>query len=944
MAAQLNNSLRGPHPDLPTITEDLLESEDEENSIISDKHIIIDDNQSDSGSKVSYANSYAFTLDGVGFDEENSLISGICNGSVVNHHSSEQQQQHNSLTSPQNKNSRGVKSKSQRLENHHRHYTEEELQQQHRDACRKLGIPWSSANSDSDFGGSDIHDGGTKTANTAIKKMKWPSWPDKGGKNFSIAATPPTLDTLDEHMRNYALSNTDGAKKRRKIDRSSSSSSSSRWNGSTLIATIVLIAICIIGIMVTALTSKSDQVEAEVVIMEGHPRPMVPTTTTNTVGDSLEAGAHNTKAAKEDDASTTHLADEETAESADSIAKVFNHKLSQTCLLKYQVNSPTSTTPVNTITFELICEGEAWIGIGFSNDGQMIGSEAVLGVPGEIPQKYVLGGKDNSSVVPMAAEKQTLMDASIQVTRRGLTVMRFTKIMKEDDEVEIKSGGENTFLYAQGMGVDLGYHATGESFTLTLPDIEETESQDNAEAIATIEEPIIEDTPPSKEAADGLDSSSCMDQPGKFRTRKNKYRSCEWMSKSGDALHSNLHDRECGMQALNTQPSELGLKCRYTCRAYNGCLVQDTQDVPIEVENVQPPPIDVLPIAEGAVAEDIHPPPIEVLPVAEGAPAVAAPCTIDVCNLELSHTCLLKYQVNTPTSITPVNTITFELICEGEAWIGIGFSNDGQMIGSEAVLGVPGGIPQKYVLGGKDNSSVMPMAAHKQTLMDASVEYESDLTILKFTKIMKEDDEVEIKSGGENTFLYAQGMGVDLGYHVTGESFTLSLPSVDVETAATSIESSTETTLEGDTFIDASNGLLRSCSWLDIRDLEQRQKRRDANCHDELTQASCPTSCSAYSFVNQVQSGENPQDIIESIINKPQDIKLMYAHVPLPRDDCFDSDGFFLDSNSTVRQCDWLNTNPDPLDETRKIYNCGYMDEPTDLGRMCKLSCGMCDW
>lgn len=83
--------------------------------------------------------------------------------------------------------------------------------------------------------------------------------------------------------------------------------------------------------------------------------------------------------------------------------------------------------------------------------------------------------------------------------------------------------------------------------------------------------------------------------------------------------------------------------------------------------------------------------------------------------------------------------------------------------------------------------------------------------------------------------------------------------------------------------------------------------------------------------------------MIESIMNN-QDIKLMHAHVPLPRDDCFDSDGFYLDSNSTLRQCDWLNTNPDPLDETRKINNCGYMNEPTDLGRMCKLSCGMCDW
>ena len=126
---------------------------------------------------------------------------------------------------------------------------------------------------------------------------------------------------------------------------------------------------------------------------------------------------------------------------------------------------------------------------------------------------------------------------------------------------------------------------------------------------------------------------------------------------------------------------------------------------------------------------------------------------------------------------------------------------------------MPGSVPQKYVLGGKDNSSVMPMAAHKQTLTDASVEYESGLTILKFTKTMKEEGEVEIRSG-ENTFLYAQGMGVDLGYHATGESFTLSLPGL--EEVAPAAYTSIEIPLAGDTFIDASKGLLRNCSWLDI--------------------------------------------------------------------------------------------------------------------------------
>jgi hypothetical protein len=768
----------GPHTDLPTITEDF---ESEEEDFIDDDNLteeddddfIIDDNQSDSGSKVSYANSYAFTLDGVGFDEENSLISGICNGSVVHEH------EHHHLTPPQN---------SRLYEN------ERELK--HREACRELGIPWSSANSDSDRG-SDHDRGGAAAKASALNakkgriKANWP-WPEMGGK---MSTPPPILDNLDANMRNYALSNTDGAKKRRRT-------SNDQWrikNGGAFITTLVLIAICLIGILVTAFTSKSNQnnhtlnsVEAEVVVMEGQPRTIVNDVdiSIGTASTTAETSTHKTKAGKEHDTATATSSRvvDDGEEEADCITNMCSLELSTNCLLKFKVKK----TPVATLTIHLMCAGETWIGIGFSNDGQMIGSEAVLGTPGEMPQKYVLGGKDNSSVMPMEAQKQTLMDASVQVTRRGLTVMKFTKIMKEEGEIEIKSG-ENTFLYAQGMGVDVGYHASGESFTLTLPDVEESEAAD------TIEESIrlVEDTPSEEDAADGQDTS-CVDQPGKFTTSTNKNRSCLWLSKSDDALHSSLQDRECGIQALGTQPSELGLNCRYTCRAYNGCLFQGgAQDAPNKVDMVQPSPIDEL-IFNGG-----------------GATGVAVPCTIDVCNLELSHTCLLKYKVNIPTIVTPVNTVTIELICEGKTWIGIGFSNDGQMVGSEAVLGTPGEMPQKYVLGGKDNSSVMPMAAHRQTLMDASVEFESGLTIMKFTKIMKEEGEVEIKSG-ENIFLYAQGMGVDVGYHASGESFTLSLPGAG-ETSVAAIDTSTETPLAGDTFIDATKGLFRSCLWLDIR-------------------------------------------------------------------------------------------------------------------------------
>ena len=134
--------------------------------------------------------------------------------------------------------------------------------------------------------------------------------------------------------------------------------------------------------------------------------------------------------------------------------------LSGGCTLAYRVNDGI------TITVELTCDGSGeWVGIGFSKDGQMQNSEAVLGVPGHQPLKYALNGKYTAAVVQMPEHKQTLMDATLEVDQDGHTVMKFTKILREhmlDDEEEI------FLLYAKGMSSTLGYHPTRSSFKLDL--------------------------------------------------------------------------------------------------------------------------------------------------------------------------------------------------------------------------------------------------------------------------------------------------------------------------------------------------------------------------------------------------------------------------------------------------------------------------------------------
>jgi len=56
----------------------------------------------------------------------------------------------------------------------------------------------------------------------------------------------------------------------------------------------------------------------------------------------------------------------------------------------------------------------------------------------------------------MPEGQQTLTDASVEVAD-GKTVVTFTKIMKEDGEIEV-STGDNKFLAAYGAGNELAYH------------------------------------------------------------------------------------------------------------------------------------------------------------------------------------------------------------------------------------------------------------------------------------------------------------------------------------------------------------------------------------------------------------------------------------------------------------------------------------------------------
>ena len=92
-----------------------------------------------------------------------------------------------------------------------------------------------------------------------------------------------------------------------------------------------------------------------------------------------------------------------------------------------------------------------------------------------------------------------------------------------------------------------------------------------------------------------------------------------------------------------------------------------------------------IPTVVNPVCMDVEPLPTPTLPTASGSD-----CSQEMCESQLDDNYLLLYQINVPDGTTvdvcDGCTISMELIYDGDAWVGIGFSKDGQMVGSEAVM------------------------------------------------------------------------------------------------------------------------------------------------------------------------------------------------------------------------------------------------------------------
>ena len=111
-----------------------------------------------------------------------------------------------------------------------------------------------------------------------------------------------------------------------------------------------------------------------------------------------------------------------------------------------------------TVTVQLVYQGQRWISIAFSD--RMLGSDAVVGLPDDDDvAMYHLGGYLPFAVSRMEdARQDSLINPSILQTDTE-TTLTFTQSVRDELGNQLVAGGEtSSIIYAVGTSNEFGYH------------------------------------------------------------------------------------------------------------------------------------------------------------------------------------------------------------------------------------------------------------------------------------------------------------------------------------------------------------------------------------------------------------------------------------------------------------------------------------------------------
>jgi len=312
----------------------------------------------------------------------------------------------------------------------------------------------------------------------------------------------------------------------------------------------------------------------------------------------------------------------------------------------------------------------------------------------------------------MPTDEQTLTDASVEVVN-GQTVMKFTKPMVEPDQIAVTIG-ENKMLWANGGdSTTIGYHGTNRApFSLNLGGSAPSSSAEpqvgdeicitgyimdtfcinrgtllDAPDVVTLQNPELHsyhcllDVPPcyesgfnvlgDKDPTTGLyclgyrlDDTNAVAASGRAAgSVADGCTTCsgDGMGKMGyrATVKGTIKELGDGTESVTGQP-----------------VLTDIQMLDESVVCATPAPKTVC-LGPPKAETDLPP----VTPSAGEKGPSAGDCSTDFCETTLTDGYLLRYKLNEPDE-----TVTMELVYDGTAWVGIAFSKDEKMGGSEAVM------------------------------------------------------------------------------------------------------------------------------------------------------------------------------------------------------------------------------------------------------------------
>ena len=122
---------------------------------------------------------------------------------------------------------------------------------------------------------------------------------------------------------------------------------------------------------------------------------------------------------------------------------------------------------------------------------------------------------------------------------------------------------------------------------------------------------------------------------------------------------------------------------------------------------------------------------------------------------------------------------------KGKGWIGFGFSNNGLMIGNNAIIGTMESEPRvlKYKLSARRLSGIELLPEANQTLQNVVFEQTESETNMTFSKLLQEDGEITIDE--RTIFIWSYGSSNILSTHIAQGSYIIDLSQCSQERNAT---------------------------------------------------------------------------------------------------------------------------------------------------------------